>query len=67
MIPAAGAIQVASDATLVVNFSEALAPAQPLDGLVTLTGPTSGAGTAALTGTNQITFTPATALAQNAT
>jgi len=64
VVPANGAIQVGPSATVVVTFSEDLAPAQDVGGLVVLSGPLGTLpGEVTRTASNAVTFTPASALA----
>ncbi len=64
--PASGAIQVPSNASVVVTFNKALSTTASAANVITVSG-NSGVvpGTTTLTGPNVLTFTPSTALVNN--
>ncbi|MCU1246824.1 MAG: LamG domain protein jellyroll fold domain protein, partial [Acidobacteria bacterium] len=67
IVPVSGAIQILSDAKVVVSFNEPLGATTNLATLITVTAPSNSAvaGSAALTAANVVTFTPASPLASD--
>lgn len=66
VIPTSGTIQVASSATITVNFSEPLSTNTNLANLIVVTGPAGAiSGTTVLASPTQAVFTPTSALPAN--